>query len=139
MTDLLEKNTAQDLCEEHPVVDRERVLQAAQAMPGAKTLDALAETFKVLSHPARLKIIHALSGNELCVCDLAVLLGSTDSAVSHQLRLLRSMRLVRYRREGKLAYYSLDDQHVHQLFQAGLEHMQEQQASAAGGENERHR
>mgnify|MGYP001197531126 CR=1 FL=1 len=124
MTDLLE-GTVPDLCAEHPVVDREKVLRAGQDMPGAETLDTLAETFKVLSHPTRLKIIHALSRNEFCVCDLATLLGTTDSAVSHQLRLLRSMRLVRYRREGKLAYYALDDQHVHQLFEAGLEHMQE--------------
>ena len=94
-------------------------------MPDNGNLTRLSETFKVLSHPTRLKIIHALSEAELCVCDLAALLGSTESAVSHQLRLLRGMRLVKYRREGKLAYYALDDQHVHQLFAAGMEHMEE--------------
>ncbi len=113
-----------DLCEDH-IVDREKVRDAAQAMPGANILNGLAETFKVLSNPARLRIIHALSGDELCVCDLAVLLDGTESAVSHQLRILRNLRLVKYRREGKLIYYSLDDQHVRQLLDAGLEHMHE--------------
>ncbi len=113
-----------DLCEDH-LIDREKVQRAARALPTQRVLNGLAETFKVLSNPSRLKIIHALSRDELCVCDLAALLGSTDSAVSHQLRILRSMRLVKYRREGKLAYYSLDDQHVRQLFEAGLEHMTE--------------
>ena len=113
-----------DVCEDH-IIDRNRVERAARALPSADILDGLSETFKVLSNPARLKIIHALSHEELCVCDLAALLGSTDSAVSHQLRVLRNMRLVKYRRDGKLAYYSLDDQHVRQLFEAGLEHLQE--------------
>jgi DNA-binding transcriptional ArsR family regulator len=124
MTNLLDSTTL-DLCETHSIVDREKVLEAGRAMPDTGTLNALAETFKVLSHPTRLKIIHALSSSELCVCDLSALLGSTESAVSHQLRLLRSMRLVKYRRDGKLAYYSLDDHHVHQLFEAGLTHMQD--------------
>ena len=110
-----------NLCEDH-VVDREKVQMAASALPADDTLNHLAETFKVLSNPSRLKIINALSKHELCVCDLAALLGTTDSAVSHQLRTLRQMRLVKYRREGKLAYYSLDDQHVQLLFEAGLEH-----------------
>ena len=108
------------------VVDKEKVDAATRALPEQRVLNGLAETFKVLSNPSRLKIIHALSRDELCVGDLAVLLSSTDSAVSHQLRLLRSMRLVKYRREGKLAYYSLDDQHVQQLFEAGLEHLEEE-------------
>ncbi len=111
---------------ESHVVDKERVEAATRALPEQKVLDGLAETFKVLSNPGRLKIIHVLSRDELCVGDLAVLLRSTDSAVSHQLRLLRSMRLVKYRRVGKLAYYSLDDQHVQQLFEAGLEHLEEE-------------
>jgi len=122
MTELVKET---DLCEDHHIVDRERVLQVARGMPDSGNIARLAETFKVLSHPTRLKIIHALSETELCVCDLAALLGSTESAVSHQLRLLRGMRLVKFRREGKLAYYSLDDQHVRQLFAAGIEHMEE--------------
>lgn len=115
---------ASDLCDEH-FVDRAKSLQASDELPDDATLQELAETFKVLSSTTRLKILHALTGQELCVCDLAAVLGTTESAVSHQLRLLRGMRLVRYRREGKLAFYALDDQHVHQLFQAGLEHMEE--------------
>ena len=121
---LMEKITESltlNLCENH-VVDREKVQMAASTLPSNDTLNHLAETFKVLSNPGRLKIINALSKHELCVCDLAALLGTTDSAVSHQLRTLRQMRLVKYRREGKLAYYSLDDQHVQLLFEAGLEH-----------------
>ena len=113
-----------DLCEE-PLVHADKVRQAARSMPDESTFDELAEVFKVLSHQTRLKILQGLSQTELCVCDLAALLGMTESAVSHQLRLLRSMRLVRHRREGKLVYYALDDHHVRQLFEAALEHLEE--------------
>lgn len=113
-----------ETCEAH-AIDWEKLRSAADAMPDEDLMDRLAETFKVLSHPARLKIIHALSREAFCVCDLASLLGSIESAVSHQLRLLRSMRLVKCRREGKLAYYSLDDEHVRLLYEAGLEHILE--------------
>jgi len=123
-TDVLATPFAPDVCDNH-IIDPSRVERAARALPSTRVLEGLSETFKVLSHTGRLKIIHALSHEELCVCDLAALLDSTDSAVSHQLRILRHMRLVKYRREGKLAYYSLDDQHVRQLFEAGLEHLQE--------------
>ncbi len=115
---------ATDICDDH-VVDPSRVGRAAAAMPTSDVLDGLSETFKVLSHTTRLKIIHALSREELCVRDLSALLGATESAVSHQLRILRHMRLVKYRREGKLAYYTLDDQHVCQLFEAGLDRLRE--------------
>ena len=94
-------------------------------MPSERIFDDLADLFKILSHPTRLKVVHALDQEELCVCDLAALLGMTESAISHQLRLLRNMRLVKHRREGKLVYYALDDQHVRQLFEAALEHLQE--------------
>ena len=107
------------------VIDKEKVDQARRTLPDQKTLNGLAETFKVLSNPSRLKIIHTLAQREMCVSDLAALLDSTDSAVSHQLRLLRTMRLVSYRKEGKLAFYTLDDQHVRQLYEAGLEHLKE--------------
>src|SRR5438045_7826437 len=86
---------------------------------------ALAETFKALGDVTRVRILDALSRAELCVGDLAELLGSSESAVSHQLRLLRSMRLVRARRDGRLIYYSLDDDHIVGLFAQGLEHVQE--------------
>ena len=122
MTTILEKPP--ELCEDH-IVDLERVRRAASELPDERTLETLSETFKVLSSTGRLKIIHALSRDPFCVCDLAALLNTTESAVSHQLRLLRGMRLVRSRREGKLVYYSLDDVHVEQLLEAGLNHMHE--------------
>ncbi len=86
---------------------------------------ALAETFKVLGDTTRVRMLDALSRAELCVCDLAALLGLSESAVSHQLRLLRVMRLVRPRRDGRLVYYTLDDQHIVGLFAQGLEHVEE--------------
>lgn len=85
----------------------------------------LAETFSILSNPTRLKIIFALSQEELCVCDLTILLGTTKSAVSHQLRILRIARLVKYRRDGKVSFYSLDDEHIKKLFDQGLRHVEE--------------
>jgi len=86
---------------------------------------ALAETFKVLGDPTRVRILDALARAEVAVCDLADVLGLTQSAVSHQLRLLRSMRLVRSRREGRHIFYAVDDDHIARLFKQGLEHVQE--------------
>jgi ArsR family transcriptional regulator len=100
------------------VAVRERLLDDASA-------SALAETFKVLGDPTRVRILDALSREEVPVCDLAQRLGLTQSAVSHQLRLLRSMRLVRSRRDGRHIYYALDDDHIVKLFKQGLEHVQE--------------
>jgi DNA-binding transcriptional ArsR family regulator len=85
----------------------------------------LAGIFKTLSDPTRIKILYGLSKTELCVCDLARLLGKSDSAVSHQLRVLRNQKLVKFRKEGKIAYYSLDDDHIHQLLHDGLTHVEE--------------
>jgi ArsR family transcriptional regulator len=92
---------------------------------GEAAVKALAETFKVLGDATRVRILDALSRTELCVGDLAELLGLSESAVSHQLRLLRDMRLVRPRRAGQMIFYSLDDQHIVRLFAQGLEHVQE--------------
>ena len=89
---------------------------------------ALADTFKLLGDVTRVRILDALSQDELCVCDLATLLRLSESAVSHQLRLLRGMRLVRARRSGRMVFYALDDQHITYLtylFQQGLRHVQE--------------
>lgn len=83
----------------------------------------LAELFKNLGDPTRVKIIHALAQTELCVCDLAELLKMTQSAVSHQLRVLRNNRLVKYRKEGRTVFYSLDDDHILFLFKQGLAHV----------------
>jgi DNA-binding transcriptional ArsR family regulator len=88
-------------------------------------LQALAETFKVLGDTTRVRILDALSQAEVPVCDLAELLDLTQSAVSHQLRLLRGARLVKSRRDGQHIYYTLDDQHIVKLFEQGLEHIQE--------------
>ena len=100
------------------VAVRERLLDDESAV-------GLAETFKVLGDPTRVRILDALSRAETPVCDLAEALGVTQSAVSHQLRLLRSMRLVRARRDGRHIYYTLDDEHIVKLFKQGLEHVQE--------------
>lgn len=83
----------------------------------------VAEIFKALSDPTRVRILHALSHAELCVGDLAAVLEMKEPAVSHQLRLLRNLRVVRARREGKLVYYALDDDHVARLFQLSLAHV----------------
>ena len=83
----------------------------------------LSKIFKALGDTTRLKIIYSLSKEELCVCDIADLLEMNQSAISHQLRVLRNLRLVKYRKEGKSAIYSLDDHHVLELFNQGLEHI----------------
>jgi len=92
---------------------------------------ALAETFKVLGDVTRVRILDALARDEVAVCDLAEMLGVTQSAVSHQLRLLRHARLVKSRRDGQHIYYTLDDHHIVGLFEQGLEHVQER-VNAAG-------
>ena len=89
------------------------------------TVGALADIFKVLGDPTRVRILDVLSRGEQCVCHLAALLGMTESAISHQLRLLRNTRIVRARRAGRLIYYSLDDKHVLSLFRQGLRHVEE--------------
>jgi DNA-binding transcriptional ArsR family regulator len=91
----------------------------------AHTIDGLTEIFRVLGDPTRVRILDALSRSELCVGDLANRLGVTESAVSHQLRLLRSTRIVRARRQGRMIFYALDDRHVLTLFRQGLRHVQE--------------
>jgi len=89
-----------------------------------ETASRLAETFKALSDATRVRILAALRQTELCVGDLARCLNMEQSAVSHQLRLLRQLRLVRARRQGRHVYYALDDEHIHDLFLQGLDHVQ---------------
>jgi ArsR family transcriptional regulator len=93
-------------------------------MAGAD-VTALAETFKLLGDTTRVRILDALSKEELCVCDIATLLGLSESAVSHQLRLMRGLRVVRARRAGRMIFYALDDQHIVGLFREALRHVQE--------------
>ena len=95
-----------------------------QNMLAEDTFLKLAELFKVLGDFTRVKIIYALFKKELCVCDIAEVLQMTQSSISHQLRILRSSRLVKYRKEGKVVYYSLDDDHISELFNSGLEHIE---------------
>jgi DNA-binding transcriptional ArsR family regulator len=97
----------------------------------APAAGALAETFRLLGDPTRVRLLDALAAGELCVCDLATLLGHTVSAVSHQLRLLRGLRLVRARRSGRMVYYSLDDHHIHDLISQARRHVEEAAPHAA--------
>lgn len=92
-------------------------------MPKAEEMYELSELFKSFADQTRLKILFALSKREMCVCDIAALLGMTQSAISHQLRVLRNVRLVKYSKNGKVVYYSLDDDHVKTIFEQGLEHI----------------
>ena len=90
-----------------------------------EAVTSLAETFRMLGDPTRVRILDAVAREERCVCDIAAIIGLSESAVSHQLRLLRSLRLVRPRRAGRHVFYALDDQHIVSLFQQGLRHVQE--------------
>jgi ArsR family transcriptional regulator len=94
-------------------------------MPSEEDLYDLAELFKVFGDTTRIKILCALVEAEMCVCDIAALLNMTQSSISHQLRILKQARLVRYRRDGKVVYYSIDDEHVKQIFDQGLIHLKE--------------
>jgi len=116
------KNTPPPRCTDNHI-HREAVEQALAAMVDGWTATRLAQVFGALSDPSRVRLISALLGGELCVHDLAAALGMSHSAVSHQLRLLRSLNLVRYRKEGRVVYYNLDDEHVEHLFRMGLDHI----------------
>jgi DNA-binding transcriptional ArsR family regulator len=105
------------------VIHEEVVEEVSGLMPDDETLMNLADVFKVFSDSTRVKILCALQYSEMCVCDIAALLGMTKSAISHQLRSLRQARLVKYRKEGKVVYYSLDDDHVSAIFRQGLMHV----------------
>lgn len=115
---------AADVCEIE-FVDERKVKRVQRAMKSAEAVHALAETFKLLGDPTRVRIAFALSREELCVCDLANLLGVSQSAVSHSLRALRQMKLARFRREGKITYYMLDDDHITHLLVEGFRHVEE--------------
>jgi ArsR family transcriptional regulator, lead/cadmium/zinc/bismuth-responsive transcriptional repressor len=106
-------------------VNQELVTTLLKSQHDNKIVSGLAEIFGVLADPTRLKICMFLSESELCVCDLAAMLNISESAVSHQLRLLRSLRIVKYRREGKMAFYTLDDSHITSLIKQGLDHAKE--------------
>ena len=113
------------LCEVEHLDPNATEARRARLIPAA-AVEALAETFRVLGDPTRIRIIEVLAGGELCVCDIAAVVEISESAVSHQLRLLRNMRLVRARRAGRQVYYTLDDRHILSLFQQGLRHVTEE-------------
>ena len=117
------RNTS-DVCEVY-YVNEKHVAKARKALSSARQILAVAETFRNLGDPTRGKVLQALTVEELCVCDLAKLLGVSESATSHQLRVLRSQKLVRFRKEGKMAYYSLDDEHIDTLMREALRHVRE--------------
>ncbi|KJR98300.1 MAG: ArsR family transcriptional regulator [Desulfobulbaceae bacterium BRH_c16a] len=113
-----------DICQIFQV-DQDRVARSRARMLDERTFVELAEIFKVLSEPTRVRILQALSEEELCVCDIAAVVETTPSAISHQLRILRTNRLVKSRKDGKMVYYSLDDEHVRNLFEEGIRHLKE--------------
>ena len=107
------------------IIHNDVVEKVKSQLPQEEILYDLAEFFKVFGDSTRIKIICALFESEMCVCDLAALLNVSQSAISHQLRTLKGARLVRYRREGKVIYYSLDDEHIKHIFDEGLKHISE--------------
>lgn len=113
-----EKGKDDGFCIDHGAVKRAREKELDE-----ETVYEMADLFKVFGDSTRLKLMTALEGGEMCVCDLAAVLNISQSAVSHQLRTLRQARLVRPRREGKVIYYALDDEHVETIFRQGLEHV----------------
>jgi DNA-binding transcriptional ArsR family regulator len=121
---------AVDTCAADHLDPRATAARRQKLLP-PRTVEGLADTFRVLGDPTRVRILDALSTGELCVCDIASLAGISESAVSHQLRLLRSMRLVRSRRAGRLVYYAVDDHHIVELLYQALTHVEELPASSS--------
>lgn len=111
-----------DLCD-IKCINEKKVKETARMMPDQDRIETMANIFKAISDPSRLKIILALLSQEHCVCDIAAICQQSDSAVSHQLRLLRTLKIVKNRREGKIIYYSLCDDHVASLIKMSLAHV----------------
>jgi DNA-binding transcriptional ArsR family regulator len=107
------------------VIHEDVVKKVKKTIPQDETLYDLADLFKIFGDSTRIKIVCALFQSEMCVCDIAALLGMNQSAISHQLRVLKQARLVKYRKEGKVVYYTLDDDHVKGIFDQGLAHLNE--------------
>lgn len=114
----------EEICEVN-VIHQEKVDNVKKIMPEDDLIYDLAEFFKVFADSTRMKIIYALMENELCVCDIAAIVGTTQSAISHQLRILKQAKLVKYKKEGKVVYYSLDDEHISEIVKKGREHIEE--------------
>jgi len=113
-----------ELCQEY-FLHEDRLEDAREGRPTEEMVYDLVELFKVFGDVTRVKIIYVLLESEMCVCDIASLLDMTQSAISHQLRVLKKARLVKFRKEGKTVFYSLDDQHIDKIFSFGLDHIKE--------------
>ncbi len=111
--------------EEPDVLHEDLIATVEKDLPGDEMLYDLAELFKMFADSTRIKILYALLESELCVCDISKVLNLTQSAVSHQLRILKSGKLVKYRREGKTIFYSLADDHVRSMIEMGMDHISE--------------
>ena len=111
-----------EICKEK-CINKEKVEKTVKDIPNQEETRQMADIFKALSDPSRLKIVLALLNQEHCVCDIAIICNQTDSAISHQLRILRALKIVKNRREGKVIYYSLDDDHVISLINMSLDHV----------------
>ncbi len=105
------------------IIDREKVDRVNQHLTSPRETVDMAGLFKALADPTRLRIVQALLLEELCVCDISAVVDVSVSAISHQLRLLRTMRIVKYRKQGKQVFYSLDDEHISRLVKIALEHV----------------
>lgn len=127
-SELIQKQQVTDACDVFHA-DQARVADVRAGQPDPLTVEELAATFKALGDPTRVRLLSALSRAELCVCDLATLLTVSESAISHQLRLLRSLRIVRARREGRMVFYRLDDEHIVGLIGQARAHVEEAGAS----------
>ena len=112
-------------CCDCDVIHEEIVKAVKKEVPPMEEYVSMANLFKMFGDPSRMRLLHALSIHEMCVCDLAVFLGITKSAVSHQLKSLRLSNLVKYRKEGQVAFYSLADDHVETIIKIGFEHIRE--------------
>jgi ArsR family transcriptional regulator, lead/cadmium/zinc/bismuth-responsive transcriptional repressor len=122
---LKKTNEEKEICDVS-AIDMDSFNEIKSSMLEEEKITRLSETFKALSDPTRLNIIYVLSKTPLCVCDIAQLLDMTQSAISHHLRILRNLKLVKFRKEGKMVIYSLDDDHVLELFNQGLDHVKHQ-------------
>ena len=112
-------------CCDYMHIHEDIVKKVQSALPDEEILYDLAELFKVFGDSTRIRILYVLFESEMCVCDIARLLGMSQSAISHQLRILKGGKLVKYRREGKTVFYSLADSHVRTIINQGLEHVEE--------------
>lgn len=119
-----DQKTEAGICEIHEV-HPDKVKEAVKYIPNEEKLQALGEFYKVFSEPSRLKILYLLSAGEMCVCDIADSLSATVSGVSHQLKILKTARLVKFRKDGKNCLYSLADDHISKILSQGTEHINE--------------